>query len=159
MFLICYKKECNFFLWMEQPISHGIKGRLSYLPQPQVTRFHPYGEMKEMLKNIAKRLNRKHLSNTSAIHANMTKALNCVATVLMGILHVLCPKNERRFWRRLRCYTLSRERRRAASGVLQVRKEGRASTESYRVLKVLYERHIEGKHVPFQSYVITPRRT
>ena len=127
MFLICYKKECNFFLWMEQPISHGIKGRLSYLPQPQVTRFHPYGEMKEMLKNIAKRLNRKHLSNTSAIHANMTKALNCVATVLMGILHVLCPKNERRFWRRLRCYTLSRERRRAASGVLQVRKRGRAS--------------------------------
>ena len=127
MFLICYKKECNFFLWMEQPISHGIKGRLSYLPQPQVTRFHPHGEMKEMLKNIAKRLNRKHLSNTSAIHANMTKALNCVATVLMGILHVLCPKNERRFWRRLRCYTLSRERRRAASGVLQVRKRGRAS--------------------------------
>ena len=29
-------------------------------------------------------------------------------------------------------------------------------TESYRVLKVLYERHIEGKHVPFQRYVITP---
>ena len=28
--------------------------------------------------------------------------------------------------------------------------------ESYRVLKVLYERHIEGKHVPFQRYVITP---
>ena len=28
--------------------------------------------------------------------------------------------------------------------------------ESYRVLKVLYERHIEGKHVPFQRYVINP---
>ena len=28
--------------------------------------------------------------------------------------------------------------------------------ESYRVLKVLYERYIEGKHVPFQRYVITP---
>ena len=27
---------------------------------------------------------------------------------------------------------------------------------SYRVLKALYERHIEGKHVPFQLYVITP---
>ena len=27
---------------------------------------------------------------------------------------------------------------------------------SYRVLKPLYERHIEGKHVPFQLYVITP---
>ena len=28
--------------------------------------------------------------------------------------------------------------------------------ESYRVLKTLYERHIEGKHVPFQRYVINP---
>ena len=27
--------------------------------------------------------------------------------------------------------------------------------ESYRVLKALYERHIEGKHVLFQRYVIT----
>ena len=74
----------------------------------------------------------------------------------MGIVQVLGPKHERRLSRRPRCYTLSRERGRAASGVLQVRKEGRASTESYRVLKVLYERHIEGKHVPFQLYVITP---
>ena len=29
--------------------------------------------------------------------------------------------------------------------------------ESYRVLKTLYERHIEGKHVPFQRYVIPPK--
>ena len=28
--------------------------------------------------------------------------------------------------------------------------------ESYWVLKALYERHTEGKHVPFQRYVITP---
>ena len=28
--------------------------------------------------------------------------------------------------------------------------------ESYQVLKVLYERHIEGKQIPFQRYVITP---
>ena len=28
--------------------------------------------------------------------------------------------------------------------------------ESYRVLKALYERHIVGKHVPFQRYMITP---
>ena len=28
--------------------------------------------------------------------------------------------------------------------------------ESYSVLKALYEGHIEGKHVPFQRYVITP---
>ena len=28
--------------------------------------------------------------------------------------------------------------------------------ESYRVLKALYERHNEGKRVPFQRYVITP---
>ena len=48
MFLTCYKKECGFFLWIDQPISHGIKERLSYSPQPRVTRFHPYGEKKEM---------------------------------------------------------------------------------------------------------------
>ena len=30
--------------------------------------------------------------------------------------------------------------------------------ESYRVLKVLYERHIEGKHVPF-NVMSSPRRT
>jgi len=28
--------------------------------------------------------------------------------------------------------------------------------ESYQVWKVLYERHIGGKHLPFQRYVITP---
>ena len=28
--------------------------------------------------------------------------------------------------------------------------------EIYRVLKAFNERHIEGKHVPFQCYVITP---
>ena len=30
MFLTCYKKECGFFLWIDQPISHGIKDRLLY---------------------------------------------------------------------------------------------------------------------------------
>ena len=74
----------------------------------------------------------------------------------MGTLQVLCPKNERTVSGRPRCYTLSRERRCAASHVLQLRKRGWASPESFRVLKVLYERHIEGKHVPFQRYVITP---
>ena len=36
-----------------------------------------------------------------------------------------------------------------------VREDGH-HLEIYRVLKVLYERHIEGKHVPFQRYVINP---
>ena len=50
MFLTCYKKECGFFLWIDQPISHGIKDRLSYSPQPRVTRLQPYGEIKEMFE-------------------------------------------------------------------------------------------------------------
>ena len=47
MFLTFYKKECGFFLWIDQTISHGIKDRLPYSPQPWVTRFQPYGEIKE----------------------------------------------------------------------------------------------------------------
>ena len=74
MFLTCYKKECNFFMWIDQAISHGIKEQLSYSPQPQVARFHPYEEVKEMLRNDTKKLNKKHLFNTSVIHAKMTNS-------------------------------------------------------------------------------------
>ena len=77
MFLTCYKKGCNFFMWIDQAISHGIKEQLSYSPQPQVARFHPYEEVKEMLRNDTKRLNKKHLFNTSVIHAKMTSGLMC----------------------------------------------------------------------------------
>ena len=62
-------------MWIDPPISHGMKERLSYLPQPQVVRFLPYGDKGDVLENDAKRLNRKHLSNTSAIHAKMTKSV------------------------------------------------------------------------------------
>ena len=50
MFLTCYKRERNFFMWIDQPISHSIKERLSYSPQPRVARFHPYGKIKEMFE-------------------------------------------------------------------------------------------------------------
>ena len=29
MFLTRYKQDCNVFIWIDQPISHGIKERLS----------------------------------------------------------------------------------------------------------------------------------
>ena len=44
------QKKSNFLLWIDQPISHSIKERLSYSPQPLVTRFHRYGEIKEMFE-------------------------------------------------------------------------------------------------------------
>ena len=59
-------------MWIDPPISHDMKERLSYLPQPQVVRFLPYGDKGDVLENDAKR---KHLSNTSAIHAKMTKSV------------------------------------------------------------------------------------
>ena len=59
MFLTCYKKECGFFLWIDQPISHGIKDRLSYSPQPRVTRFQPYGEIKEMFEKHSQEAKQK----------------------------------------------------------------------------------------------------
>ena len=36
--------------WVDKPISNGIKERLSYSPQPQITRIHPYGEIKKMFE-------------------------------------------------------------------------------------------------------------
>ena len=59
MFLTCYKKECNFFLCVDQPIAHGIKKRLSYSPQPLVTRFHPYEEIKEMFEKLRQEAKQK----------------------------------------------------------------------------------------------------
>ena len=50
MFLTFYKKECYFFMWVDQLISNGIKERLSYSPQPQITRIRPYGEIKKMFE-------------------------------------------------------------------------------------------------------------
>ena len=32
MFLTYYKRECNLIVWIDQPMSHGIKKRLSYSP-------------------------------------------------------------------------------------------------------------------------------
>ena len=50
MFLTCYNKERIFFIRIDQPISYGIKKWLSYSPEPQVARFHPYVEIEEMFK-------------------------------------------------------------------------------------------------------------
>ena len=33
MFLTCCKRECNFFTWIDQPMSRVINKRLSYSPQ------------------------------------------------------------------------------------------------------------------------------
>ena len=40
----------RLLIWIDQPIPHGIKERLSYSPQPKVARFHPYGKIKEMFE-------------------------------------------------------------------------------------------------------------
>ena len=74
----------------------------------------------------------------------------------MGIVQVLCPKNERRLSRQPRCYTLFRENDVLRQAYYKYAREDGHHPESYRVLKVLYEIHIEGKYVPFQRYVITP---
>ena len=65
----------------------------------------------------------------------------------MGIVKVLCPKNERRLSRQPRCYTEKDDVLRQA--YYKHAREDEHHLESYRVLKVLYERYIEGKHVPF----------
>ena len=65
-------------------------------------------------------------------------------------------RSERRLSRQPRCYTLFRENDVLRQAYHKYAREDGHHPESYRVLKVLYEKHIEGKHVPFQRYVITP---
>ena len=71
MFLTCYKKECNFFRSIDQPISDGIKKRLSHSPQPHLAKFHRYAAKKEMFeKQEAKQ---KPFIQHRRIRAKMTK--------------------------------------------------------------------------------------
>ena len=103
MFVTFYKKECYFFMWVDQPISHGIKERLSYSLQPHITRIHPYGEIKKMFEKRRQEAKQK---------------------AFIQKFYVQKVKEDSR---RPRCYTLSKERRCVTSGVLQVRKRGRVS--------------------------------
>ena len=78
----------------------------------------------------------------------------------VGIVQVLCPKNERRLSRTSRSYTQSRQKRFAlGQAYYKYARDCGHLPVSYRVLKALYKRHIEGKNVPFHRYIITPRRT
>ena len=75
----------------------------------------------------------------------------------MGIVQVVCPKNEDS--RDNPDPTPSLEEKdvlRQAYYAYYAREDGH-HPESYRVFKTLYERHIEGKYVPFQRYVIPPK--
>ena len=84
MFLTRYKKECGFFLWIDQPIAHGIKDRLSYSPQPLVTRFQPYGEIKEMFEKHRQEAKQKafiqHQRNTRKCDEGFEMCDNGVVT-------------------------------------------------------------------------------
>ena len=48
-------------MWIDQPISHGINERLSYSPQSQVARFHPYRKIKEMFEKRRREAKQKAL--------------------------------------------------------------------------------------------------
>ena len=71
----------------------------------------------------------------------------------MGIVQVVCPKKEDH-----PDLTPSLEKKDVLRQAYHkyAREDGH-HPESYGLLKTLYERHIEGKHVPFQSYVIPPK--
>ena len=160
MFLTCYKKECGFFLWIDQPISHDIKEQLSYSPHSRVTRSQPYGEIKEMFKT------RKYDEGFEM----SDNGFNSLGSP--NIFHGLRYREwMHEVWESYEFYVQKMEEysRDDPDATLCLEKddvlrqayykyarEDGHHPESYRVLKVLYERHIEGKHVPFQRYVITP---
>ena len=91
MFLTCYKKECNFFMRIDQPMSHDIKERLSYSLQPQVTRFHPYEKIKDMFDK-----NRQEAKQKTFIqHQSHTKDTLKANTYLFNVMSSP-PKNVKR---------------------------------------------------------------
>ena len=111
MFLTCYKKACTFFMWIDQPISHGIRKRLSHLPQPHVARFHPYGGIKEMFEKRRQEAKQKaFIQHQRHSHEDDEGFLMCdngfnslgsrnifdgLRYSRVEIVQVLCPKNER----------------------------------------------------------------
>ena len=129
------------------------------------------------MKNNAKRLNRKYLSNTSAIHASTTKGFEMCDNGFnsLGSPNIFHGLRYREWmhevWESYKFYVqkMKEDSRDDPDATLCLEKddvlrqayykyarEDGHHPESYRVLKVLYERHIEGKHVPFQRYVINP---
>ena len=140
MFLTCHKKERDFFMWIDQPISHATKERLSYSSQPRFTRFHPYREIKETFEAHRQEVKQKGLIQRQH-HARKYDEGFLMCDNSLGspkIFHgpryrewmdevwesykFYVQKNERRLSRRPRSHTLLRERRFAVSGVFQVHK-------------------------------------
>ena len=177
MFLTCHKKECNFFMWIDQPISHAIKGRLSYSPQPRFTRFHPYREIKEMFENHRQEVKQKGLIQRQR-HARKydegflmcDNGFNSLGSpkIFHGLRY---RKWMDEVWESYKFYVqkMKEDSRDDPDPSLCLDKDDLLRQayfkyasddghhpESFRVLKVLYERHIEGKHVPFEGYVISP---
>ena len=169
MFLTCYKKDCTFFLWIDQPLSHGIKERLS-APQPRVTRFHPYGEIKEMFEKhrldtkqkafIQHQRDTRKYDEGFEISDNGFNSLGS-PSIFHGLRYREWMHEE---WESYKFYvqkmkedsqndpdpTLCLEKDDVLrQAYYKYTREDGHHPESYRVLKALYERHIEGKHVPF----------
>ena len=85
MFVTCYKKECNFFMRVDQPISHSIKELLSYSPQPRVTRFHPYGEIKEMFEKHRQEVKQKAFIQHQPRCYTLSRERRCVASSVLQV--------------------------------------------------------------------------
>ena len=160
---------------MDRP--HGIKQRPSYSPRLRVTRFHPYGEIKEKFEKHRQEAEQKAFiprqRHTSKYDEGFEMCDNgCNSLGSPNIFHGLRYREwMHEVWESYKFYvqkmkeasrddpdaTLCLEK----DDVLRqayykyAREDGHHS-ESYWVLKVLYERHTEGKHVPFQRYVVIP---
>ena len=178
VFLICYKKECNVFIWIDQSISHGIKESLSYSPQPKVARFHPYGKIKEMFEKHRQGAKQKafiqHHRHTCKYDEGFKMCDNGFNSLgSPNIFHGLRYREwMHKVWELYKKLYVQKKEDSPdhpdpkpsleKKDVLRqayykyARKDGH-HPESYWVLKTLYERHIEGKHLPFQSHVIPPK--
>ena len=165
-------------MWIDQPISHGIKERLSYSPQPRVTRFHPYGEIKEMFEKHRQEAKQKafiqHQRHTRKCDEGFEMCDNGFNSLgSPNIFHGLRYREwMHEVWESYKFYVqkmkedsrddpdatlcLEKDDVRSQASYKYAREDGH-HPESYRVLKVLYERHIEGKHYLFNVMSSPPK--
>ena len=165
-------------MWIDQPISHGIREWFSYSPQPKVARFHPYGKIKGMFKKHRQEDKQKaliqHHGHTRKYDEGFEMCDNGFNSLgSSNIFHGLRYREwVYKVWESYKLWvrkkedspdhphpTLSLEKNDVLrQAYYKYARENGYHPESYRVLKTLYERHIK-ENIPQERKEIENDKT